>query len=102
LGRFIIWTQSAFKALDKVFGTYRKAANEKVGYHLHRTVLANAAIAKIINSDAIQTAIKPKSHNVAVHHIQKKNPLNNRKYMEFLNPYSKTVRDNEKKAHEEG
>jgi large subunit ribosomal protein L4e len=69
LGRFIIWTQSAFKALDKVFGTYRKAANEKVGYHLHRTVLSNADIAKIINSDAIQTAIKPKASNVAVHHI---------------------------------
>jgi len=25
LGRFVIWTASAFKALDKVFGTYTKA-----------------------------------------------------------------------------
>jgi len=102
LGRFIIWTQSAFKALDTVFGSYKKPSSEKHGYHLHRTVLGNADIAKIINSDAIQKVVKPAGHHARVHAIQKKNPLKNKKFMEYLNPYSKTVRDMEKKAHEDG
>jgi len=102
LGRFIIWTNSAFKALDSVFGSYKKPSSEKSGYHLHRTVVSHADIAKIINSDAIQKVVKEAGHNHAVHHLQKKNPLKNRKAMEYLNPYSKTVRDMEKKAHEDG
>jgi len=69
LGRFIIWTASAFKALDKVFGSYRKPSTEKSGYHLHRTVLGHADIAKIINSDSIQKALKPAEHNAVHHHI---------------------------------
>jgi len=69
LGRFIIWTAGAFAALDGVFGTYRKPSAEKSGYHLHRTVLGNADIAKIINSDSIQKALRPAEHNVVHHHI---------------------------------
>jgi len=102
LGRFIIWTQSAFKALDTVFGSYRKPSSDKHGYHLHRTVLTQPDIARIINSDAIQKVVRPAEHNRRLHDIQKKNPLKNRKQMEFLNPYSKTVRDMDKKAHEDG
>jgi len=92
LGRFIIWTQSAFSALDKVFGSHKYPSSEKHGYHLHRTVLGHADIAKIINSDAIQKVVKPAQHNVAHHHIQKKNALNNAKFMNYLNPFSKTLK----------
>jgi len=102
LGRFIIWSASAFKALDKVFGSYRKPSTEKSGYHLHRAVISNADIAKIINSDAVQTALKPQKDNKPIHNQQKKNPLKNAKVMNFLNPYAKTVKDMAIKAHEEG
>jgi large subunit ribosomal protein L4e len=68
LGRFIIWTQSAIKALDNVFGSYRKSASEKHGYHLHRTVLGHADIARIINSDSVQTVVNAPKHNNAIHH----------------------------------
>jgi len=102
LGRFIIWTNSAFKALDKVFGSYKKPSSEKSGYHLHRTVLGHADIAKIINSDSIQKVLNPAKHNVVHHHIQKKNPLKNAKYMAYLNPHAKTVKEMAKKAHEDG
>jgi len=102
LGRFIIWTAGAFKALDKVFGSYRKPSAEKHGYHLHRTVLTNADIAKIINSDAIQKVVRPTKTNRAIHDRLKKNPLKNRKAMAFLNPHQKTLHEMSKKAHEEG
>jgi large subunit ribosomal protein L4e len=54
VGRLIIWTQSAFAALDTIFGTYRKTGTEKSGYQLNRSLLSNADIARIINSNEVQ------------------------------------------------
>lgn len=53
LGRFIIWTASAFEALNKIFGTYRYSAEEKEGYTLQRPMMTNADLARIINSNEI-------------------------------------------------
>jgi len=100
LGRFIIWTESAFKALDKLFGSYRHAAVGKTGYHLHRTVLTNPDIAKIINSDSVQSAIRNKKTNKPIHVIQKKNPLKNAAAMERLNPHAVALRKMDQTASE--
>jgi len=100
LGRFIIWTESAFKSLDKLFGTYRYSAPGKTGYHLHRTVLTNPDIAKIINSDAVQSVVRNKKENRPLHSKQKKNPLKNVSALEQLNPYLATVKRMEKQANE--
>jgi large subunit ribosomal protein L4e len=100
LGRFIIWTESAFKALDKLFGTYRYAAQGKTGYHLHRTVLTNADIAKIINSDSVQSAVRNKKENKPLHSVQKKNPLKSVVALERLNPHAVTLRKMEQTANE--
>jgi large subunit ribosomal protein L4e len=51
LGRFTIFTEDAFKALNDVFGTHAKNSTQKSGYHLNRPVMDNADIARIINSD---------------------------------------------------
>ena len=59
LGRFIIWTASAFKALDHIFGSYRKVGEDKKGYQLNRPLLSNADLARVINSDEIQSVVKP-------------------------------------------
>lgn len=32
VGRFCIWTESAFKRLDDIYGTWRKESKEKKGY----------------------------------------------------------------------
>lgn len=53
LGRFCIWTQSAFQALDSIFGSYRVKGEEKGDYQLERSVLANADISRLINSNEI-------------------------------------------------
>lgn len=60
VGRFVIWTQDAFRALDTIFGSYRKTGEQKHDYQLNRPCLSNADLARIINSNEIQTAIKPK------------------------------------------
>jgi len=91
LGRFIIWTKSAFLKLDEVFGTYTKAAVQKVGYHLPRSVLTSADIQRVINSDDVQKALRRKRKPSAFTYRHKKNPLRNLREMIRLNPYQKSV-----------
>ena len=76
LGRFIIWTKPAFQKLDKLFGTVKSAAKLKKDYKLPKPTMANADLARIINSDEVQSRLRP----VAVNRkrrvfTQKKNPL---------------------------
>jgi len=90
-GRFVIWTESAFKKLNEIYGTYKSGAPGKKGYHLLRGQMENADIARIINSDAVQKAVKPKI-DAPVKFGRKKNPLKNKEVMENLNPGCKDVR----------
>jgi large subunit ribosomal protein L4e len=99
LGRFIIWTESAFKALNKIFGTYRIPGQEKGGYKLHRTVLENPDIARIINSNEIQSAVRQAKDNACVHE-HKRNPFSSEEAMEKLNPYKTVLRRMEKESQE--
>ena len=34
VGRFCIWTESAFKQLDSIYGTWTKTSDQKEGYTL--------------------------------------------------------------------
>jgi large subunit ribosomal protein L4e len=101
LGRLIIWTREAFERLNHIFGTLTSPGVGKKGYVLERPLLQNANLARIINSAEIQNQVRPKQKNVAIHDRQKKNPLKNRRKMDFLNPHDKVKRTNAKKATEE-
>jgi large subunit ribosomal protein L4e len=90
LGRLIIWTESAFKSLNKIFGTYRLGSQSKNGYRLHRTVVTNPDIAKIINSNEVQSVVRTAKANVAPH-LPKRNALDKRGPRNQLNPYFETV-----------
>jgi len=102
IGRLIIWTQSAFKALDQIFGTYRVAAKGKSGYHLQRHLITNPDIAKIINSNEIQSVVRPRRQDNTPRTTGRKNPLRNRRALERLNPHAKILHQMEKTAHEAG
>jgi large subunit ribosomal protein L4e len=101
LGRLIIWTQSSFERLNHIFGSYNQPGVGKKGYVLERPLLANANLARIINSTEVQRAVRPKQKNVQLHDRQKKNPLKNRRKMDFLNPFDKVRRANAKKSEED-
>jgi len=101
VGRFIIWTADAFRALDKIFGTHRFSGVQKKGYNLPHEAVTNPDIARVINSDAIQTAIRRTEKDVVQHHLQKRNPLTNNKAMHDLNPNAEIVRKQEAKINEE-
>lgn len=85
MGRLIVWTQSAFAKLNTVFGTYGYSGIQKEGYSLNRSLLTNADIARVINSNEIQTAINPQK-SVTQNKNRKTNPLTNNRAMDWLNP----------------
>jgi len=94
LGRFLIWTKGAFEKLDSIFGTYDEAAKFKSGFNLPRSFMTNADLARIINSDEIQSIVKPASSSTLVL-PKKRNPLKNTAVRVALNPYHATVKARE-------
>jgi large subunit ribosomal protein L4e len=86
LGRFVVYTPSAFAALDAIFGTATQAGVEKGGYRLNRTSMECADLARIINSDQVQSKLRAIRTSVRAHDKTKKNPLNNRNMMQRMNP----------------
>jgi large subunit ribosomal protein L4e len=87
IGRFIIWTEGAFKSLDSVFGTRKQDSKQKLGYRPPQPLLTNADIQRIMRSDEVQSALRPP--RPAPHRAtRKKNPLKNVGAMVKLNPYT--------------
>merc|ERR1719240_1398531 len=84
-GRFIIWTEGAFKKLNDIYGTMKSGAPLKKGYRLPRAMMENADVARIINSDEVQSVLRPKLE-APKRFAVKKNPLKNPMVMARLNP----------------
>lgn len=101
LGRLIVWTKDAFKALNSIFGNYRRKDIQKHGYILARNVMTCADLARIINSDQVQSKLRQVKTSKVAHDMKKKNPLKNRTLMRKLNPFDATRRANEQKDMEE-
>jgi len=92
LGRFVIWTQAAFEQLDSVY-------EAKKGFNMPRACMLNADVARLINSDEIQSIVNPAKEGGKLGELalgaRKQNPLKNRDAMLTLNPYFATLRDAE-------
>jgi large subunit ribosomal protein L4e len=105
VGRFIIWTESAISQLDDVYAA-------KSGYtwvcfvdgkqicadraSLPVAKIANSDVTRIINSDEIQSVLRPAGQPTQKRPFtQKKNPLRNKAVLFRLNPYAKTLRRQE-------
>lgn len=88
LGRFCIWTKSAFEKLDQVYGTQKQDAVLKAGYRPPRPMMTNAELARIINSEEVQSALRPKAVTKRLSKARK-NPLTNAEALKKLSPYAK-------------
>lgn len=91
LGRFVIWTKSAFEKLDTIYGSFDKLSEMKRKYVLPRSKMHNGDLARIINSDEIQSVVRPIKKECK-RAVLKKNPLKNLNVMLKLNPYAKAAR----------
>merc|ERR1712142_596446 len=54
VGRFLIWTQSAFERLDALYGTWTKKATEKSNYNLPMPKMTCTDISRIMQSDEVK------------------------------------------------
>ena len=89
VGRFCIWTESAFAKLDAIFGTMEKPSTVKLHngtpYRLPAAQMTNADLSRLINSDEIQSKVNaPKSGTAPK--VLKGNVFKSAAAMEKLNP----------------
>ncbi|KAF2615996.1 hypothetical protein F2Q70_00009745, partial [Brassica cretica] len=68
LGRFVVWTKSAFEKLEGIYGSFEKGSEKK-----------KRSVVRPIEKDATRK-------------VMKKNPLKNLNVMLKLNPYAKTAK----------
>lgn len=79
-------SQAAFEKLDAVFGSYSSKSDVKKNFVLPRASMFNADLARIINSDEVQSKVRVAKAGFAKP-SQKRNPLINLGAMLKLNPY---------------
>lgn len=91
VGRFVIWTQSAFNRLNDLFGTWKTNSTEKKGYNLPQPKMANTDLSRLLKSDEIRKVLR--APNKAVFRRQRRlNPLVNKRALVKLNPYAEVVK----------
>lgn len=93
VGRFCIWTESAFKKLDDIYGTWRKSSAEKKSWNLPQPKMAVTDLSKLLKSEEIRKVLR--APNRKIHRaVLKMNPLKNVKAMLQLNPYEAVSKRN--------
>jgi large subunit ribosomal protein L4e len=95
LGRLCVWTEQAFNALnEEIYGTHDECPGKK-GYSLPKSIMTNTDLHRLINSDEIQSVVRPMKTGTTKRKVRGKNPLRNAQLMDKLNPGSthrKTLR----------
>lgn len=101
LGRFIVWTSSAFAALDTIYGSTTTPSALKKDFLLPSNIVSNADVSRLINSSEVQAVVRPVKGGALTKRagVQKKNPLRNKQVLLRLNPYAKAF--SEKKLGQE-
>merc|ERR1711879_1115726 len=87
VGRFCIWTESAFKKLDTIYGTWRKASETKKNWNLPMPKMAVTDLSKLLKSEEIRKVLRAPNRKVTKA-VVKTNPLKNVRTMLQLNPYA--------------
>lgn len=91
LGRLIIWTASAFRKLDVIYGTEAKKSLLKKGFLFPSAKMHNADFSRLIRSEEIVKAVRARRKQrktVKVH----RNPLKHSHLMVRLNPYAAVLK----------
>merc|ERR1712127_48351 len=93
VGRFIIWTEAAFKKLDALYGSWKKPSATKAGWNLPQPKMANTDLSALLKSEAIRAVLRAPNRKVT-RAVVRTNPLKNIRTMLQLNPYAAVVKKN--------
>lgn len=58
VGRFVIWTETAFQRLDKLFGTWKTPSKEKKGYNLPQPKMSNTDLSRLLKAEEIKAVLR--------------------------------------------
>ena len=94
LGRFCIFTKAAFEKCEALFGSTKRESTQKKGFNLPAPIMTNTDVTRLINSDSVQSVVRP-AVVVVSRKAQKKNPLTNFGVRVRLNPYAMAARRSE-------
>jgi large subunit ribosomal protein L4e len=100
VGRLVVWTESAFRKLNRVWGTHRRPSTVKSNYSLPRPIMTNSDLNRIINSQEIQSSIRPKKRRAVF--LKKRNPLKHPDLYARFNPLFEKQWTEIKKTYREG
>jgi large subunit ribosomal protein L4e len=93
VGRFVIWTESAFKRLNELFGSWKSPSTLKKGYNLPQPKMANTDLTRILKSDELKKVLRAPRKSV-YRRVRRLNPLTNTRQLVKLNPYAEVVKRN--------
>ena len=93
VGRFCIWTESAFKKLDSIYGTWRKPSESKKNWNLPMPKMAVTDLAKLLKSEEIRKVLRAPNRKIR-RAVVKTNPLKNVRTLLQLNPYAAVLKKN--------
>jgi len=89
MGRFVVYTEAAFKELDTIYGAGGKA--------IPSAEMTNADLTRIINSDEIQSVVNAQKMGNKTY-LRKKNAIKSAKALAMLSPYAAANRASETAA----
>ena len=58
VGRFVIWTESAFERLNALYGTWREKSKLKSDYNLPQPIMTGTDLSRLLKSEEIQKVIR--------------------------------------------
>jgi len=83
MGRFVVWTAGAMASLETIYGAS--------GKRIPIPAMTNADLGRIINSDEVQSVVKP-ALRPPQKRLRKKNAITNIKALEMLDPHAASLR----------
>merc|ERR1712061_27965 len=90
VGRFLIFTEDAAKALDDIYGNFSAGSSAKKNWSIPSAVIQNSDLQSMLQSDEVQAVIRAPKKSDTIKRTTKKNPLNNIRAMLKLNPNAAT------------
>merc|ERR1711972_80683 len=90
VGRFLIFTEDAFKALDTIYGNFSAGSSSKKNWSISSAVIQNSDLQALLQSDEVQSVLNAPKASDTIKRSTKKNPLNNIRAMLKLNPNAAT------------
>jgi len=91
VGRFVIWTESAFNRLNDLFGSWKEASKLKKGYNLPQPKMANTDLSRLLKSDEIRKVLRAPKKQI-FRRVRRLNPLTNTRQLIKLNPYAEVLK----------